>query len=152
VLGEKIRKTNEIKNAPVAGCMNIGEKVLFKGDVLNAESINIDGSFEGKVETADFILGKTGFFKGDVVANTANIKGTIDGTILIKDKLSISGEGSIKGKVIYKTIAISDKAQIEGTLKKYKGSDNIIVKDEPILEVKNKSSENTRVEPKKAAM
>ena len=152
MLGDGNKKINEIKNAPVSGCMNIGEKVLFKGDVLNAESVNIDGSFEGKIETSNFILGKSGFFKGDIIANTADIRGTIDGTVLIKTKLSISGEGSIKGKVIYKTISISDKAQIEGTLKKYKGSDNIIVKDDPVLKVENKSDSNTRAEPKKATM
>ena len=77
---------------------------------------------------------------------------SFDGTLLIKDKLSISGEGTIKGKVIYKTISISDKAQIEGTLKKYKGSDSIIVKDDPVLKVENKSDSNTRAEPKKATM
>ena len=67
MLGDSNKKINEIKNAPVSGCMNIGEKVLFKGDVLNAESVNIDGSFEGKIETSNFILGKSGFFKGDVI-------------------------------------------------------------------------------------
>ncbi|OUU79705.1 MAG: hypothetical protein CBC38_04315 [Gammaproteobacteria bacterium TMED78] len=151
MLGDN-KKINEIKNAPVNGCMNIGERVLFKGNVLNAISVNIDGSFEGKIETSHFILGKEGFFKGDITANTANIKGTIDGTITVKDKLSISGEASIKGSVIYKSISISDKAKIEGTLKIYKGSDNIIIKDDPILATENTKSAKTRVEPKKVAM
>ena len=73
-----------------ASCCILEKDSSFKGEFKSECDFRVDGYFEGSIETnGKVVIGKNGRIEGTVVCSSADIEGAINGTIHVKDLLSL---------------------------------------------------------------
>jgi cytoskeletal protein CcmA (bactofilin family) len=84
----------------------IGEDTYLKGDVRNGGRVEILGYVEGSV-TGDHLLVKNGGrCFGTVKVTDADVHGTVQGEVFVKQLITIRGSGSVAGNVQYGRLAM----------------------------------------------
>jgi cytoskeletal protein CcmA (bactofilin family) len=98
------------KNAPFS---LIGGDVVIVGSLTATVDLHVDGRVDGDISCAGLVQGQDSVIKGNVVARTARIAGTVDGSIAA-DELTIDRTARITGDVSYGSMSIEAGAEIEG--------------------------------------
>lgn len=94
----------------------IGDGIEVTGDINAKVDLHIDGIVNGDVKCVSLVQGPTSVIKGKVIADTASLSGTVEGSIDAGD-LAIASSAKINGDVSYDKIAIEQGANIEGQFK-----------------------------------
>ena len=83
--------TNENNNVyrPAKGSSKvvIGEGVNIKGEITNAEEVQIDGKADIVIKTENINVGSKGILNGSIEAKNADIRGKVDGDLKISNTL-----------------------------------------------------------------
>ena len=95
----------------------IGNGVKLKGEITDADEVQIDGSADITVSADNLIIGSTGNLKGTIQADNADVWGNIDGDLKISGTLTIQEQGSVSGTVEYQTLQIKLGGKIKGDVK-----------------------------------
>ena len=94
-----------------ASCCILEKDSSFKGEFKSECDFRVDGCFEGSIETnGKVVIGKNGRIEGTVVCFSADIEGAINGTIHVKDLLSIRSTGEVKGDVVMSKLVVESGA------------------------------------------
>ena len=94
-----------------ASCCILEKGSSFKGEFKSECDFRVDGNFEGSIETnGKVVIGKNGRIEGTVVCFSADIEGAINGTIHVKDLLSIRSTGEVKGDVVMSKLVVESGA------------------------------------------
>ena len=94
-----------------ASCCILEKDSSFKGEFKSECDFRVDGNFEGSIETnGKVVIGKNGRIEGTVVCSSADIEGFINGTIHVKDLLSIRSTGEVKGDVVMSKLVVESGA------------------------------------------
>ena len=94
-----------------ASCCILEKDSSFKGEFKSECDFRVDGNFEGSIETnGKVVIGKNGLVEGTVVCSSADIEGAINGTIHVKDLLSIRSTGEVKGDVVMSKLVVESGA------------------------------------------
>jgi cytoskeletal protein CcmA (bactofilin family) len=93
----------------------LGGDVFVRGDIEAGVDLHIDGRVDGNIECAGLVQGPDSRIKGHVVAKSACIAGTVEGSITTEE-LIVEGSARIIGDVSYLTISIATGGQIDGKL------------------------------------
>ena len=91
----------------------IGADVVITGNVSATADLHLDGSVEGDIACAALVQGGSGRIKGNVVAETARLAGTLEGSIAARD-LTVERTAHISGEIAYETITIATGGHVEG--------------------------------------
>jgi len=100
----------------------IGNGVTIKGEITNADEVQIDGSADVVLNTDNLIIGSTGELKGTIQSDNADVWGKVDGDLKISGTLTIQEQGSVSGSIEYHSLQIKLGGKIIGDIK---GSDKI---------------------------
>jgi cytoskeletal protein CcmA (bactofilin family) len=84
----------------------ISEDTFLKGDVRNGGRIEVFGYVEGSVAGDQLIVQPGGRCFGTVVVGTADVHGTLQGEVFVKQLITIRGTGSVAGNVQYGRLAM----------------------------------------------
>ena len=95
----------------------IGNGVKLKGEITDADEVQIDGSADVTVSADNLIVGSTGNLKGIIQADNADVWGDIDGELKISGTLTIQEQGSVSGSVEYQNLQIKLGGKIKGDVK-----------------------------------
>ena len=110
----------------------IGNGVKLKGEITDADEVQIDGSADVTVSADNLIVGNTGNLKGTIQADNADVWGNIDGDLKISGTLTIQEQGSVSGSVEYQNLQIKLGGEIKGDVK---ASEKVIkITDAPTLD------------------
>ena len=93
----------------------IGEGVEINGNIDATIDLHIDGNIIGDIKCTALTQGPSSYIKGVVVAQKANLSGTVEGSINADD-LTITSSAKITGDVCYEDIAIEQGGCINGKL------------------------------------
>lgn len=128
---------------PGTGQNRINEGTNIKGDIHSKGFFRIDGNIEGNVSTpSKVVLGKTGFIKGTLSCENADIEGKFEGNLHVSGILSLRSTAQIEGEVIAGKLAVEPGATFNATCS-MKGSDKVgEVKATSSLEENDKKSQN----------
>jgi cytoskeletal protein CcmA (bactofilin family) len=97
------------------GINRICSGTTFTGNILAGSDIRIDGVLEGNVTTkGKFVVGETGYIKGDVVCKNADILGKVKGKITASDFLALKSTANITGDLTMEQILIEVGARFVG--------------------------------------
>lgn len=111
--GEKNKPANdspERLNRLVAGTKLVG-------DLTTESNLRVDGEISGNTTcNSKFVLGEKGIINGDLVANAAELEGTVEGDIEVSDLLILRKTAIIKGSLNTGRLIIEDGAQIGGSI------------------------------------
>ena len=91
----------------------IGNGVTLKGDITEADEVQIDGSADVTMKTDNLIVGATGKTKGTIEAHNADIWGDMK----VAGTLTIQEAGSVSGTIEYQNLQIKLGGKINGDIK-----------------------------------
>ena len=95
----------------------IGNGVKLKGEITDADEVQIDGSADITVSADNLIVGSTGSLKGTIQSDNADVWGNVDGDLKISGTLTIQEQGSVSGSVEYQSLQIKLGGKIKGDVK-----------------------------------
>jgi cytoskeletal protein CcmA (bactofilin family) len=99
----------------------IGADVVITGNVSASVDLHVDGRIEGDLSCANLVQGAESLIKGAIVAESAKLAGTVDGSITARD-LTIHATAKITGDVAYENLSIEQGSQIEGRFSHRRGA------------------------------
>jgi cytoskeletal protein CcmA (bactofilin family) len=96
----------------------VGKDVRLKGDVLACDKLIIEGETDIVVNDCRLLqIGTTGTFRGTADVTEADVAGLFEGTLVVRERLSVRPSGRIEGTVEYGQIAIEAGGQVVGDLR-----------------------------------
>jgi cytoskeletal protein CcmA (bactofilin family) len=93
----------------------LGKDTELFGDLVFSKSMQINGYFEGDINSSGFlVIGEGAIVKANIRAKTVILKGTVNGNIEAIDRLEIHQNGKLYGNVRTAKLKISDGVIFEG--------------------------------------
>lgn len=93
----------------------IGEGTYVEGTIDSKGSLRIDGKIKGAIKTADTLtVGSSGVVNGEVHARVAVVGGTIEGNMIVDEKLVLEARATLKGNLKAKKLVIDEGAVFQG--------------------------------------
>jgi cytoskeletal protein CcmA (bactofilin family) len=87
--------------------------VVVTGNVSASVDIHVEGRIEGDITCANLVQGSESLIKGAIVAESARLSGTVEGSIIARD-LTILATARITGDVTYDSLTIEQGSQVDG--------------------------------------
>ena len=95
----------------------IGHGVKMKGEISQADEVQIDGEADITVETTNLLVGGTGDLKGTITSDNLDVWGKLEGEIKVNGTLTIQDQGSVSGNIEYQELQIKLGGKIRGDVK-----------------------------------
>ena len=95
----------------------IGNGVKLKGEITQADEVQIDGEADVTMKTDNLIVGATGNCKGNIETHNADVWGNFDGDIKASGTLTVQEAGKVSGTVEYQSLQIKLGGKISGDIK-----------------------------------
>lgn len=93
----------------------IAEGTTIEGNINSSLSIRIDGRVKGSVICSGrLVVGPTGVIDGEVECETADVEGTLNATLLVKDLLELKATAVLNGDTKPGKLSIQPGAQLNG--------------------------------------
>ena len=86
---------NVLRPAKGSAKVVIGNGVKMKGEITDADEVQIDGSADVTMNTDNLIIGGSGDLKGTITSHNADVWGKLDGEVKVGGTLTIQEEGSV---------------------------------------------------------
>ena len=94
----------------------IGNGVKIIGQILDADSVQIDGTADVTMTTDNLMIGVNGDLKGDLTSHHVEVWGKLDGNIKVTGTLTVQEEGTVSGKLEYENLQVKLGGQITGDI------------------------------------
>ena len=118
---DKTQDLNETANPfrPAKGSAKviIGHGVKMKGEISQADEVQIDGEADITVETTNLLVGGTGDLKGTITSDNLDVWGKLEGEITVNGTLTIQEQGLVSGNIDYQELQIKLGGKISGEIK-----------------------------------
>lgn len=99
------------------GVLLVREDTIFKGEVRNCRQMEVYGYVEGDVAADKVLIHQNGRCFGKLSANSADVHGTLQGNVVIKNLINIRSTGSVNGKVHYGQLSMEAGANLSAEMK-----------------------------------
>jgi cytoskeletal protein CcmA (bactofilin family) len=90
-----------------------GPDVVVTGNVSASVDLHVEGRIEGDIACANLVQGGDSLIKGAIVAESARLSGTVEGSITARE-LTIAASARITGDVTYESLTIEQGSQVDG--------------------------------------
>lgn len=88
------------------GVVVVSQDTFIKGDIRNCRQIEIYGFVEGDLSAESVLIHEGGRFYGQVKTETADVRGTLQGEVAVKNLINIRSSGAVNGNVQYGRLAV----------------------------------------------
>lgn len=88
------------------GVLVVREDTAIMGEIRNCQRIEIYGHVQGQIAAESILVHEGGHFYGTVKSDTADVHGTMQGDVVVKNLISIRSSGSVSGNVRYGQLAL----------------------------------------------
>ena len=104
----------DIKEGRLSGF--VGHGTVLTGETTFQAMLRIDGHLTGQVssESGTLIIGSTGQVDANIMVSAAVINGTVNGDIIVTDKLELGRTARVVGNIQTPRLLIEDGAILEG--------------------------------------
>jgi len=125
-MGRKIIQVNKNPVYEIGMISTVfGKDTEFYGDLSFSKSLQINGSFEGDINSTGFlVIGEGATVKANIKAKTVILKGTVHGNVEASERLEIHPNGKLYGNIRTAKLRISDGVIFDGNCE--------MIKDAPI--------------------
>jgi cytoskeletal protein CcmA (bactofilin family) len=108
-------KTNSSKETVSGLATIIAAGTEIKGDIESKGDIRVDGTLSGNLTTiSKVIIGANGKVNGDVVANTADVLGEVNGNVRVTELLYLKDDCQINGNIYTGQLQVDATAKFNG--------------------------------------
>jgi cytoskeletal protein CcmA (bactofilin family) len=121
----------------------IGKDAKIKGELSFENSAKILGGFEGRISAkGEVVIGETAACRATVDAGTVIVDGPIEGDIVARDRIQLTGKAKVKGDIVSASLSVSEGASFVGHCKV--GPDAVKLSDDSLSDVEVKTGRATR--------
>ena len=94
----------------------LGPELEINGDVKASGSLLIYGTVNGNINSQGSVkTAKGSTVKGDIIARDTHICGSVDGDLIIKDKITLGNESDLSGNLKSSILVIEEGAKFAGS-------------------------------------
>ena len=95
--------------------LTVGPNIKLKGvEITDCDTLVVEGSVEATMDSRVIQISERGAFKGSAEIDLAEIRGTFDGNLTVRQKLVIYATGKVTGRVRYGKLVIEEGGQLSG--------------------------------------
>ena len=87
------------------------------GDFTSDGEVQIDGIVKGDVKCSRLSVGSSGHIQGEIIADTALIRGKVEGQISAKN-VTLTRTARVVGDIVHDTLTIEPGAHLDGHCKR----------------------------------
>ena len=88
---------------------------LIKGDIIASGDFRLDGTLEGNIQlNGKLVVGDSGVVNGNVLCQNANVIGTVNGNLSVKELLSLHATARVRGDILINKLSIEPGAVFTG--------------------------------------
>ncbi|HET6374255.1 MAG TPA: polymer-forming cytoskeletal protein [Candidatus Polarisedimenticolia bacterium] len=133
----------------VAQTANIGQSLFIKGEVSGSEDLTVDGRIEGRIDLKDhnLTIGPNGRVHAEVHAKNITIVGEVTGNVVADEKVDLTDSARLVGDIRAPRIAISDGAQLKGSIDMVQHQSDKQEKSQAGMGLKERSAPQTQAQP-----
>jgi len=95
----------------------IQEDTIVKGKIRNCRQMEIRGYVEGELAAESVVVHQGGTFFGTLKSDKADVAGSVQGEVFVKNLISIRSSGSVNGEVRYGQLAMEMGADLSAELR-----------------------------------
>ena len=95
----------------------VGNGVKMKGEISNADEVQVDGEADVTMTTDNLVVGGTGNLKGTINSHNIDVWGKLEGELKVGGTLTIQEQGLVSGNIEYQNLQIKLGGQIRGEIK-----------------------------------
>jgi cytoskeletal protein CcmA (bactofilin family) len=107
---ETARQDNEAR-------LTVGPNIKLKGvEITDCDTLVVEGSVEATMDSRLMQIAERGAFKGSAQIDIAEIRGSFDGDLTVRQKLVIHATGKVTGRIRYGTVVIEEGGQLSGEI------------------------------------
>ncbi|SIQ68706.1 polymer-forming cytoskeletal protein [Pseudacidovorax sp. RU35E] len=119
-LGAAAAATPAAAPAPVqetGSKLTVGPNIKLKGvEITDCDTLVVEGTVEATMDSRVIQIAEQGAFKGSAEIDIAEIRGSFDGNLTVRQKLVIHATGKVSGKIRYGKIVIEEGGQLSGEI------------------------------------
>lgn len=91
--------------------------LVVDGDIVAKGQVTISGRVQGSLTAQSVEISQSGEVYGSLRAQNADINGTLQGDVFIKELIRIGDTGSVSGKIQYGRISMDKGGELSATLR-----------------------------------
>lgn len=99
------------------GVLVIREDTIVKGEIRNCKQAEIFGYVEGDITARNLLVHPGGQCYGTVKTETAEVQGTLQGNVAVRQLINIRKSGSVSGNVQYGQLAMEEGANLSAEVR-----------------------------------
>ena len=97
--------------------LTVGPNIKLKGvEITDCDTLVVEGTVEATMDSRVIHIAQQGAFRGAVDIDIAEIHGSFEGDLTVRDKLVIFGTGRVSGKIRYGKLVIEEGGQLCGEI------------------------------------
>lgn len=97
--------------------LTVGKGIRLSGEITACEKLVVEGQVEADLTGAqDLVVAQSGLFKGRAIVDRAEISGTFEGELTVRELLSLHGSGLIEGTLKYAEMEIERGGRVRGSI------------------------------------
>ncbi len=107
----------EAASKPGESKLTVGPNIKLKGvEITDCDTLVVEGAVEATMDSRVIQIAESGSFTGSAEIDIAEIRGTFNGTLTVRQKLMIYSTGKVKGKIRYGKVVIEEGGQLSGEI------------------------------------
>ena len=97
--------------------LTVGPNIKLKGvEITDCDTLVVEGTVEATMNSRVIKIAENGAFHGTAEIDIAEIHGSFDGTLTVREKLMIFGSGKVSGKIRYGKVVIEEGGELSGQI------------------------------------
>lgn len=97
--------------------LTVGADIRLKGEIEACDTLVVEGRIEAALESRLLHIAEHGAFSGSAVVDVAEISGTFDGNLTVRDRLIVRTTGKVGGIVQYRRLEVQDGGELSGDVR-----------------------------------
>ena len=97
--------------------LTVGPNIKLKGvEITDCDTLVVEGTVEATMNSRVIQIAEQGAFKGSAEIDIAEVRGTFEGSLTVRQKLVIFSTGKVTGTIRYGKIVIEEGGQLSGEI------------------------------------
>lgn len=118
------RKPGPLSVQGEAKKLTVGRDISLSGEINSCDTLVVEGEVRANLKNCRNIeIARSGAFRGEAEIAVADIAGRFEGTLHVRNRLTLRSTGRISGTIRYREIEIERGGQIAGTVEIVADSD-----------------------------
>ena len=107
--------------------LTVGREISLSGEIASCDTLIVEGSVEANLQNCrDVDIAETGLFKGSAEIDNADVRGSFEGSLIVRKRLLIRSNGHVSGTIRYGQIEIELGGQISGDVQSTASTGDVI--------------------------